>query len=42
MERKEKVVEKVRDLGALLTQYAIETSPAGCEFPRSFNLLYAI
>ncbi|OWZ37873.1 breast cancer 2 susceptibility protein [Cryptococcus neoformans c45] len=31
MEWKEKEVEKVRDLGALLTQYAIETSPAGLQ-----------
>lgn len=38
MERKEKEIEKLRELGMLLIQYAAETSPSGCEPPfRSFN-----
>lgn len=38
MERKEKEIEKLREIGMLLIQYAAETSPSGCEPPfRSFN-----
>lgn len=38
MERKEKEVEKLRELGTLLSQYAVEASLADCESPPlSFN-----